>query len=695
MGKGRGSGILYICCITLLLSSSVSAQTKVIDGTFDLRGKGVPNDQILSLAGHWEFYWEKHYSPDDFERGFVPYPDLFGKVPAYWTNYSDVLPEITGSGFATYRLMILLPENYRKELIFRIPVFDSSCRVYFNGKAILTSGIPGEKESETSPGYKPFSYSLIPASDTIEIIINVSNYHHRRGGFWLPIKFGTREIVTLKTSRENFFNSSTAGMLISFVGFFFLFFIMFKHDRSMLYFSITTLGVLIRSVSTGMFSIQSFFDISWTWLIRLEYIGSYIAFIFALLYFNSLYPNRIARFLNPVLIVLFSLCIMTVMVTPVTVFSHTMLVFMPLIPVLLLYYMVYSFISLIRKPGYEVFIATGFFALIIGAVNDIALANSVILLADSYILAHTVVFFILMQVIILQYRWVHSYNEERRLLNEIEFVNKNLENMVIERTTELTNQKVELEIQKCETGKKNRELEKTISIKNRIFSIIAHDLKSPVLNISLMIDHLMKNNDRQSFNRLMESLAQQAGFATNLIDNLLLWIDGQQNRIRYEVGKHNITDIILSNFNLLRESANRKEIQMTYSHKGDPHALCDKGLLNIVIRNLLSNAVKFTQYKGNISVSVEESALKDGTVKISISDNGIGIPPDKLLQIINHEIIDSSAGTDNEKGTGLGLQLCFDLIRINKGILTIESVEGVGSCFTIKIPSPSGKDTAN
>jgi len=157
MGKDKGSVVLYFCCIALMLSSSLSAQTEVIDGTLDLRVMGVPNDKTLSLVGQWEFYWEKHYSPDDFEKDSIPYPDLYGRVPAYWTDYGDVLPEIRGSGFATYRLKILLPENYRKELTFRIPVFDSSYKVYINGKAILTTVIPGEKESETSPGYKTFS----------------------------------------------------------------------------------------------------------------------------------------------------------------------------------------------------------------------------------------------------------------------------------------------------------------------------------------------------------------------------------------------------------------------------------------------------------------------------------------------------------------------------------------------------------
>jgi len=242
-----------------------------------------------------------------------------------------------------------------------------------------------------------------------------------------------------------------------------------------------------------------------------------------------------------------------------------------------------------------------------------------------------------------------------------------------------------------ESEKRLQELNAT---KDRFFSIIAHDLKSPVLNISFMIDHLRKNNDGQTFEKVTESLSQQAVFATNLIDNLLLWGEGQQNQIGYNPGKHNLTDIILANFNLLHEISRRKKIDMTYSHRGDSSAICDHDLLNIVIRNILSNAVKFTAPNGKISVSVEEPLVKDGTISIIISDNGIGISQEKLQKIISGEVINSSEGTYNEKGTGLGLQLCYDLVRINKGSLTIESQEGKGTSFTIRLPSPSGTGTA-
>jgi signal transduction histidine kinase len=330
---------------------------------------------------------------------------------------------------------------------------------------------------------------------------------------------------------------------------------------------------------------------------------------------------------------------------------------------------------------------SGFIALILGAINDMLLANSIIAFTPYYIFSFSVIFLIMMQVIILIYRWVYSFMEEKRLLREVEFVNQNLEKIVIERTTELTNQKGEVESKKDEIEDKNKELENTIAVKNRIFSIIAHDLKAPIINLLLMIDHLKKNDNKESFNKITSSLTQQASFASNLIDNLLLWGEGQQNKIKYNPGLNNLTDIILENFNLLKETAERKNIRVSYSHKGDPYAICDKDLVSLIIRNLLSNSIKFTNNKGNISVNVEEPSISDGMIYIKIRDNGTGIPKDKLKRLKEGELIDSSPGTNKEKGTGLGLQLCYDLVKINKGEINIESKIGEGTSITVMLPS--------
>lgn len=683
-------GILIYIFISMFILPS-PGQAKIGEGILDLRENGFRKEPVIKLNGDWEFYWQKHLRPNDFNTDDPVRPDIYAAVPSYWTDYKNQLAGITPSGYATYRLRILLPEYFRSNLTFKIPVFDSSYRLYIDGKYMGSNGVPGLKSSETKPGYNPQVIQYMPQNDTLEIILNVSNYHHRRGGFWLPMTVGTTEEMTLRIKREDAVSSSALGMLLAFSGFFFLFYLIFRQDRTMLYFSLTTLGIMVRSLFTGSYQILSFFDIPWLWLVRIEYSSTYLAFIFGLLYFYRIYPDNFMRYVNAILLSLFGILTIVVLTTPVTFFSFSILIFMPLVTISLVYYSIRSYITLFRKFSYEGFLALGFTALLIGTLNDMLSSSSIVFISSGYILPQATLFFIMMQALILIFRWVHSYNEEKRLLSEIEFVNKNLENIVIERTTELTNQKGELEKKNELIELKNRELNKTISIKNRIFSIIAHDLKSPVLNLSLMIDHLRKNSDRATFDKITLALSQQSEFAITLIDNLLLWGEGQQNRIEYNPGIINLTDIVLENFNLFRENAEMKDIVMSYSHRGDSYAICDRDLLSIIIRNLLSNAIKFTHKKGNISVSVEEPAVKSGVIYLKVRDNGIGIPEEKRNMLFKEDNIFSTPGTENEKGTGLGLQLCYDLVRINKGTITVDSHPDSGTTFTIMLPAPGHK----
>ena len=118
-------------------------------------------------------------------------PDYYGNVPSYWTDYPQESVKTERFGYATYKLTVLFPKGFNKPLAIDLPVFDSSYDIYLNGKYLGGNGTPGKSSAETKPEYKRNFYRIIPESDSLKIIINVSNYDHRRGGFWLPVKLGT------------------------------------------------------------------------------------------------------------------------------------------------------------------------------------------------------------------------------------------------------------------------------------------------------------------------------------------------------------------------------------------------------------------------------------------------------------------------------------------------------------------------
>ena len=142
---------------------------------------------------------------------------------------------------------------------------------------------------------------------------------------------------------------------------------------------------------------------------------------------------------------------------------------------------------------------------------------------------------------------------------------------------------------------------------------------------------------------------------------------------------------------LLGEMAGHKSITLEWEAEGDTSAYADRELFEIICRNLLSNAIKFTGKGGKVRISSSHQE-GDEMLVLSIHDNGTGIPEKRLKNILDSSEMTSTAGTEKEKGTGLGLRLCSDLVQINKGELRIESTEGEGTTVIVSIPAGAPAD---
>jgi signal transduction histidine kinase len=204
-----------------------------------------------------------------------------------------------------------------------------------------------------------------------------------------------------------------------------------------------------------------------------------------------------------------------------------------------------------------------------------------------------------------------------------------------------------------------------------------------------MLNLLKEKEYKEKYDTFANSSIQYAQMVINLLENMLVWGRGQEEKIKYAPAPHDLSSIVLTNMSIFKESADRKEISVNFTQKGNSFAYFDKDLIDIVIRNLLSNANKYTNRGGRISILVKDNSAEDGNVMIKICDNGVGIPPARQKYLFTSTEMESTPGTENEKGTGLGLKLCHELTTINKGSLTVESKEGEGTCFLITLPKDS------
>ena len=170
---------------------------------------------------------------------------------------------------------------------------------------------------------------------------------------------------------------------------------------------------------------------------------------------------------------------------------------------------------------------------------------------------------------------------------------------------------------------------------------------------------------------------------------MLVWGRGQEDMIRYAPAENDLADIVLTNISILKDSADRKNISLNFTQVGRSKGWFDRDLVDIIIRNLLSNAIKYTNRGGRVTIHVKEREEAADRVAIKICDNGVGISEARQKRLFTGHEIDTTQGTDNEKGTGIGLKLVHELVTISKGTITVESTPGNGSCFTVILPGPS------
>ncbi len=227
-----------------------------------------------------------------------------------------------------------------------------------------------------------------------------------------------------------------------------------------------------------------------------------------------------------------------------------------------------------------------------------------------------------------------------------------------------------------------RELNAT---KDKMFSVISHDLRAPLGGIKSMLDLMYEDqkDNRQISAKSLDSLKNAADQTYNLLENLLYWSRSQRGKLVNNPEPINIYDLVIENIELLKTMSDNKQIEIKNQIGENTEARADRNMIKTVLRNLIINAIKFTHEKGQITLSSNE---KEDMVEISVADTGVGIQKQNLEKILNNKEYYTTFGTRREKGSGLGLNLCVDFIRRNNGELYIDSEYGKGSTFTFSLP---------
>ncbi len=225
----------------------------------------------------------------------------------------------------------------------------------------------------------------------------------------------------------------------------------------------------------------------------------------------------------------------------------------------------------------------------------------------------------------------------------------------------------------------------TNATKDKMFSIISHDLRGPIGNLKSMIEYIAENPEDFDTNEIIDvikSLRTSSTQTYELLENLLNWAKSQQNILEYNPDIFNLKEIIDSTVNFTQQIALSKNIMIEKKLEDNLYVVADENMIKTILRNLISNAIKFTHNNGKIFVHAKD----DGDViLVSIKDTGVGISDDNLMKIFDQNTFITTYGTNHEKGSGLGLKLCYEFIMKNNGKIWVNSSLGNGTTFFFTI----------
>ena len=289
-------------------------------------------------------------------------------------------------------------------------------------------------------------------------------------------------------------------------------------------------------------------------------------------------------------------------------------------------------------------------------------------------------------ILLLLYRNNLQKQRTNRLLRQQKKEIEGRKNDLAEKNEQILQQKEEIAQQRddviaknIEIEKRKDELKKLNQVKDRLFSIISHDLRSPMNSLKGTLALIeMGVLERDEITHFSSELNKELSYVLELMENLLEWAKAQMEGMEAVIELIDVHRLVQKNIGLLSPGAEKKGVRMSSKVPENTKAYGDEEMIKLVVRNLLSNAIKFTPPDGLIQVQVKSY---DGELEMAIMDNGVGMSPEKMERLFKVDTHFTTKGTNSEKGTGLGLLICKEFVEKNNGRIWVESRLEQGSAF--------------
>lgn len=626
-----------ICFLTTSCSSKTTPPPVAKTGVIDLRSTDLTNAKVL-LNGEWEFYFGHLLKPGENTP-----PKTYTDFPTLWNNTIVNGKNLPAFGYATYKLAVLLPKS-RPKLILQVPEVYSSFRLYVNGELNSENGVPGKTRETSVPYWTTIISSQLPNNtDTLHLLLQVSNFYHHRGGPYHQIILGDRKIIILKKNRQIALDFTLAGCLFMGGLFFIGLYLFGQHDKAILFFALFCITYSYRIAGVSPYSLHTIVpDLSWFVTLRLEYITLFLSVLFFAQYMRFLYPedvNRPAVTIMSLISLVYTLC---TLMLPVKAFS-SMLNFFLVVLLLFIVYGMYLFIKAARKKriGAKYALISTAIIIIVFVIMNVNYFYKIefayyILLFVAYLL------FFFFQSLILSFRFATTLKVAK---------------------------------QQAELG---------LKVKSEFLSTMSHEIRTPLNSVIGTSQLLLQNNPRQDQKESLDVLLFSANNLLVIVNDILDFNKIEEQKITFEHIEMDVAAIARNIIASARASAEQKGIALKLEIPAELKVIVmgDPTRLSQVLYNLVNNAIKFT-HTGSVCLRIKVALQTDEDIKLTfeVEDTGIGIEQDKQKIIFDKFTQADSSTLRSYGGTGLGLAISKRLLELQNSTLQLRSLVGVGSVF--------------
>ncbi|OXM83650.1 ATP-binding protein [Paenibacillus rigui] len=666
------------------------------EGILDLTQVHV-SENPQKLTGEWAFYWQELLSPEEIQTRSAREGNnnRWISIPSSWPGYRLDGQQLDGTGFATFRVVIELSEQDRNErLALRLPTIFSAYKLWVNGELLAEVGVVGQDKSSVTPRLATKLVFFQPRNDRVELVMQVANFHHKRGGITKYIELGGSDVLTVRTNLKIASEMFVTASLLVIGVYHLLLFVLRRKDRAPLYFGLFTLLLGIRSLLVGELLLTQLWPaFPWELQFKIEYLILCSSGYIITMYSDCIFPNYVSRWFRlGSRIVTGALCLV-VLVTPALIYSKLLLI----IGVVVVLHMVYLMVGLVqsavrRMEGALIFLLVSVVALVT-VINDFLYYNEWSRIGNTSPLGLLV--FTIAQMMLLSSRFTRAASNEERIARELQDANNKLTemNMNLERTVQERTQALSTAHDDLRTSYDR--LLHSEQGRKKLLAYITHDLRTPLSSMLGYVEAVQDRVKPERNEQYLKYIRDNTIRINRMIEELSFLSHLETGQVSYQMEPVHVIHFLRRFYEqyglVVRDAGLDFMLDIGDVEDQGPNLAVvemDVQRLEQALFNLVSNAMKFTSRGGLVRLALAVDEVNHTRYAIiSVQDSGMGIPPDQLEQIFDRNYRYNRPGMEKGvEGSGLGLAICREIVQAHGGTVRAESDGQTGSIFYVSLP---------